>query len=153
MMRVRMLGGCSVAIGVVVVAVGVFAYVSIRRFVDRAAKAPGTVVRVEFETNNEGGNTFRPVVEFRTPAGARVEFKSRLSTSPASYDVGDSVKVLYEANAPNRAEIDAFLPLWLPALLCGIIGAVFLAVGTVVLRIPSRYWRPGHSEALSRQAD
>jgi hypothetical protein len=140
----RVLGGCIVALGVVAVAAGVFGYVSTRRFIDRAARAAGTVVRLDVEEDSESGKSFRPVVQFRTPAGARVEFKSRVATKPPAYSAGDAVTVLYEANAPNRAEIDAFWPLWFRAIFGGVMGAGFLTFGGVMLLVPRRCWRAGH---------
>ncbi len=137
----RTLGGSLVAIGVVIVAGGLFGYVSTRRFVDRAARGEGTVARVEIEDDSgDGGTSFRPVVQFRTASGARVEFKSRQASNPAAYGEGDAVTVLYEPGAPDRAEIEGFWSLWFPTLLCGLIGAVFgavfVAVGAVVLLAP-----------------
>jgi hypothetical protein len=133
MMR-RTIGGGLVAIAVVIAFGGVFSYRSTRRFIDRAARAPGTVVRVLEEVDaGDGGKSYYPVVQFRAPAGAPVEFRSHFGSNPAGYRPGDPVTVLYEPDAPDRAEIADFWPLWSLTLMCGLLGTIFLGAGVGVL--------------------
>jgi hypothetical protein len=132
----RTLGGWFLAIGVVIAIAGVFSYVSTRRFIDRAARAAGTVVRVLEEADSgDGGTLFRPVVQFRTLAGAMVEFRSNFRSKPAGYRLGDAVTVLYEPDAPDRAEIESFMTLWFLTLICGLLGTIFLGAGVGVLLV------------------
>src|SRR3990167_6474359 len=80
-------------------------------FVDRAARAEGTVVDfVKSRSNNS--TTYRPVVQFVGPSGQEVEFTSSSGSSPASYSKGERVEVLYLSADPQSATINGFFDLW-----------------------------------------
>ena len=136
----RILGWIGLSIGVVVLAGGALSYLETRRFLDRAERAEGAVIRVdEVPDSGDGGTSYRPVVVFRTRSGAEVEFASGTASNPPSHAVGDAVGVYYEPAAPDRARIDGFLPLWSFTLICEIVGGAFVALGAVALLNP---WRP-----------
>lgn len=71
---------------------------------------------------------YRPVVEFMA-RDRMVKFTSGLSSNPASYDVGDRVKVLFRPERPEDAVIDSFLERYLTAAVFGGMGLIFAGAG------------------------
>ena len=93
-------------------AAGFFA-IKTHRFIVHAARAEGRVVKLLTEPSRDGGHPLtRPVVEFRTADGTRVEFKSTSPSCPPSFARDEIVTVFYEQSQPQSAEIDSFFSLW-----------------------------------------
>lgn len=129
----KLIGTIAVVVGAFVFIVGFILCWRTSIFMARAERANGTIVRLDQEIDGDGGRSYRPIVCY-TPAGrTEIEFRSTLVSSPSPFKVGDSVIVLYEPNAPERAEIKAFLPLWFPTLICVSLGIAFLTIGCLVL--------------------
>lgn len=116
-----------IAIGsLLTLAAGGFAWRSFRRMFTWSS-ASGTVQRVEEESGRQGQRMFRPAVRFLTRDGREVSFLSEVATSHRGYRVGASVRVWYDAQDPERAEIASFSRLWLPVVaLLFFAGAFFL---------------------------
>ncbi len=114
--------------GVVLMVSAVCWAFSTRRFVVRAASAPGVVVKL-----NAGGA--HPEVRFTTAAGQAVEYPQ--GGMIWGYRVGDQVKVLYELKNPTgSAVIDR------PGALWGFVAMDFLIGVVFVLTAQLAWWRP-----------
>lgn len=98
--------------------------------------ANGHVIR--FERDSKG--YYFPVVEFQTPDGQRIMFKSRSGSSPPSFHVGESVPVLYDPDDPQQASIRTFGQLWGGALITGIFAVVLTVIpgGVIVAQMRKR---------------
>jgi membrane protein implicated in regulation of membrane protease activity len=115
-------------IAAAVVAMGV------NRFVQSAEKTTGTVVAlVEKHESENNSITYAPVFTFTTTDGLTQSITSGISSSPASFSVGDRIPVLYRRDDPASAKVDSFWQLWfLPTLLAwfgfvaGTVGFAFL---------------------------
>ena len=85
----------------------------------------GTVVALQ-ENSDSDGSTYAPVVQFKTSSGQSIEFVSSYSSSPPSYDVGETVIVVYPPEKPEEAIIkgDGQLLHIIFMLLGGIVAAV-----------------------------
>jgi Protein of unknown function (DUF3592) len=105
-----------------------------RAFLARAAEAPGRIVALEEEPATEPGDarTHRPVVSFQA-GPSRVQFKSMAHSSPPQYEVGASVRVLYDPERPIDARIRSFTDLWLLAIVLGGLGGIFTVLGAGLL--------------------
>jgi hypothetical protein len=69
--------------------------------------ASGIVVGIEKRIFNAGSSgVYCPIVEFISNAGETIRFRSSFGTMPASNKEGDAVKVLYNPNNPEEAEIE-----------------------------------------------
>lgn len=108
-------------------------FVSGQRFEARALRAEGVVVRHVTSASDDGGSTYCPVVRFGDAEGRQTEFTGRLCSQPRADAVGDKVAVLYRADRPDDARIDAFMERWFAALVVGGIGGVFLLVGACIV--------------------
>jgi hypothetical protein len=99
-----------------------------RQFIAGAVSAPGVVT--ELVPHDSGSSTtWAPVVRYNAANGEPAQFTSSTSSSPPAFRVGEAVAVLYRPDDPGTAKIDSFFSLWGGALILGILGAVFAAVG------------------------
>jgi uncharacterized protein DUF3592 len=137
----------TIAFGSLFLVVGlILAGVSVS-FLTDAERAPGTVVALEWRDDHSGASRKRrendrpvayPVVEFTSADGTRRTFRGATGSSPAAYEEGDRVEVLYQADSPGDARIDGFVSLWLLPLVFGGIGLLFAGAGTVVAVVTRR---------------
>jgi hypothetical protein len=97
---------------------------NVYRFVQSAEQAEGTVTELVVHRNNEGGQMYSPVIEFADHLGQRQEYRSKQSTRPSLYTVGDKVQILYDRDQPDSASINHWLYLYLGPLL-------FLSIGVI----------------------
>jgi hypothetical protein len=110
------------------------------RFLDRSVSVQGTITALVPVTRSgsdqDGGGsqiTYAPEFSFTAADGRVFSVTSTFSSNPASFDVGDTVSVLYQPDHPDHARIDSFGQLWGISLIVGGIGAVFLAVALAVI--------------------
>ncbi len=106
-----------------------YLFVDTRHDVATGVSADGVVIDLIAERDSDGDNVYYPRVRFLTPAGEPVEFTGSVGSSPAAFDVGEPVAVLYNPSAPRDARIDSFFQLWFAPLILGFLGLVFTAVG------------------------
>ncbi len=124
--------GSAVAclISIACMAGGVWAIIAKRR--QRATYLPGTgtVVALNRRVITPGTNgVYCPTVQFITNSGQPVQFESQFGTMPASHKVGQVVKILYDPNQPDKAEVDSGLSNWLVpgCLLAFTLGSCFFS--------------------------
>lgn len=106
-------------------------------FLSKAFEATGEVIDLKAVPSQQPGadqwETYAPVISFTSQNGQKIHFTSMASSYPAKYALGDSVRVLYEANRLEQARIRSFHDLWFaPSLLAGL-GLVFTALGSGLL--------------------
>src|SRR5215213_4776804 len=65
-----------------------------RRFVEGSAEALGRVVALR-EEPGEGGVLYAPVIRYADERGTQREFTHPTASSPATHNVGDTVRLLY----------------------------------------------------------
>ena len=102
--------------------------VSTRRFVARAASAPGLVVRLD-----HGGA--HPQIRFTTAAGEAIEYGQ--NGMIWGYRVGDRVEVLYAPEHPGRDPV-----IHTTGALWGFVAMVFFMGAGFVLMAQLAWWRP-----------
>ena len=120
----RLIFGIFLAVGMVLLAVAVVSYWHTRQFRQNAASADGVVIE-----NVWSSRTYFPQVRFRTSGGQDLTFTSNMGSKPASYQVGDRVRVLYDPEKPADASIDSFESQWLLPTIFGSLGLIFCSVG------------------------
>lgn len=107
---------------------------NIDRFLNEAERATGTVVALSEKHDSERNSiNYAPVFTFKIESGRTQSVTSSVATNPASFAVGDQVRVLYRRADPAGAKIDSFWQLWFwPVFLAGF-GSVGVLVGTILL--------------------
>jgi hypothetical protein len=124
-----LIGLLFVLIGLGVLISGVVSAMKQSRALSRQISSTGTVVDVVKRVFNPGSGVYCPVVEFTTAAGQPVRFESQFGTMPASHQVGQTVRVRYQAADPQQAEVDSATSRWLvPGCTIGM-GLAFLGLG------------------------
>jgi Protein of unknown function (DUF3592) len=123
-----------VAAGVGVFALGAHLGRTTYLLLSTGERAHGTVLFCELKKTLHG-SSYYPVVQFSTRKGSAVQFRDNVGSSPAAYQEGESVEVLYLPGMPeSSATIDHGILNWLaPGILC--IGGVFLAVVALGARL------------------
>ena len=117
---------------------GIFAVFKIRRQLAGSAGATGKIFGFG-RVAGRRGYLYCPQVEFSVPGGQLFKFQSKFGSQPASYAVGQQVKVVYQTGDPNQAEIDSVTALWfapgctiLMALLFSVLGLMLFGIGLLV---------------------
>src|SRR5882724_6636888 len=72
-----------------------------------AQRTTGTVIANPYLSDSDSGS-YHPQVEFETPDGHKHRFVSTTGDTPAAFQVGERVPVVYDEGAPERATIDTF---------------------------------------------
>jgi uncharacterized protein (UPF0333 family) len=116
------------AVGVVLIAVGVPFFLKARQFNATALHASGKILQLERQATGKDVSFF-PVFSFKDQAGAEHVIHSRVGSSHFNYDVGDTVEVLYPANDPEQAKLNSFFALWVWPILFGGVGLIISIVG------------------------
>jgi len=112
-----------------------------RGFIAGAREAEGTVIAMDRSRSSSGSgssSTYRPVVEFTTATGKRIEFTGGVGSNPPSHRVGETVTVLYHPADPYSARIKSFIQLWFGFLIMFFLGLVFGAIGFGMIIVRSR---------------
>lgn len=128
----------SVGIGLFIVAavllgVGGWLAAGTLEFTRRAASAPGTVIELVTSRGSKGGTLYSPIVRWEPLEGEPRTLRSRTASSPAAFDVGEQVTVLYDPEDPAEARLEAFTELWLPATALGGMGTLLLLIAGATL--------------------
>ena len=123
--------------GVSLLAGGIFAARNTLRLLARAETTPGTVVENVLTSNSTNATRavnglYCPRVQFLTRTGQKVEFLGPCS-DPASYDLNETVTVLYDPRNPSRASIKSFWALWGQSFIFIVVGLPFSLGGIVPL--------------------
>ena len=104
------------------------------------ATTPGTVVRLNEQSDAEGGCcTYVPVVDFKVNDQVYT-FEGDNASDPPAYQVGEQVNVRYDPTNPNTAQIDSFFERWIFPII--IIPAMILAAA-ILNFFMIRAWRRG----------
>lgn len=139
----KLVSGVFSIVGVGLLLGSAFVFSDVTSFTGRAMQADGTVIDLERSRSSSSSSsgssvTWRPVVEFTTATGRRIEFVSSVGSSPPSHRVGEPVKVLYQPADPDSARIDSFFQLWFGFLIVFTLGSVFTAIGLGMIVVRAR---------------
>lgn len=119
-------------VGIALLIGSVYSYNHTHDFLENAITAQGKVIDLIYSESDDSG-VYKPKVTFETVDGQEISFTSSAGSNPPSYSVGESVNVFYAEATPHRAKIDGFFSLWGVALITGIIGMVFTAIGGTIV--------------------
>lgn len=120
-----------------------------------AGRAQGAVTALNYKHSSDGGGTYYPVVQWRAPDGRSRSFEGSVGSSPAAYDTGETVEVLYAPDDYANARLGGLSQWFLPVLL-GVMGAMFAGLPLWSLGAPRReqarkQWLRRHGRCI--QAD
>ena len=133
----RIFPGFILAVGLLFVAVGLWAAFDTWSFRSESIGGTGEVIDLRTQRPPGEDDRFAPIIEFEATDGQTYVFESRVSQRPAVHAVGDSVEIRYREGAPDDARVDSLVANWLLPIALGVVGIVFFTFG-VMLR---RYFR------------
>lgn len=120
-------------VGFILAALALFFWLRTRTFLGTAQKAQGTVIRMVYSSDSEGGGGYSPVYTFRTMSGQVIEVADNISSNPPQFKEGQIIDVLYDPENPNKARINKWFNLYFVPLLLGFLGLVFGGIGVAML--------------------
>jgi Protein of unknown function (DUF3592) len=95
-------------------------------FAARALRADGVVTDFTHgRSSKRSGTIYTPIVTFTTSQGRELQ----VAGSGSGYRRGDQVRVLYDPDNPEQAQIDSLMETWFWPLLLGFMGIMFGGVG------------------------
>ncbi len=116
--------------------------------------ADGTVVaKKQVGRLKSGAAAYAPVLQFTAGDGRTYIVTSDLSGPESAYRYGQHLRVLYRADHPDGARIDAFAPLWTLPLVTAVVGTAFSIVPAIVIVNWVRRRRTSSDEALAGESD
>jgi len=117
-------------IGAVLLAIAGLVFLREQSFLKTAEVATGTVTDFNLSSSSDGGGgTYCPVIDFTTHAGEAVKYYANMCSSPPSYDVGEQVEVLYDAQNIKNVQMKGFWSQYLAVIILSAIGTPFFLVG------------------------
>ncbi len=120
-------------VGFLLPALALFFWLRTRAFLGTAEKAQGTVIRMVYTRDSDGGGGYSPVYSFRTISGQTIEIHDNMSSNPPQFKEGQIIDVLYDPQNPNKARINKWFNLYFVPLLLGFLGLIFGGVGIAIL--------------------
>ena len=111
------------------------------QFQKTALRAEGVVTEVRYERSSDSKGSYHPVIAFNTNQNKRIVFESSTGSSSYRGTEGNSIEVLYAADAPENAEINDSLSQWGVPVILGGMGIVFASIGCIpflIMRVRSR---------------
>lgn len=122
-------------IGFVLLFLGHHFYVKTHAFLENASRALGVVVDLkENNPNDSSSSTYAAVVDYTDSEERKHRFVDSFSSSPPTYDHGQTVSVLYDREDPANARIDLGRANYWPAYLCYFLGGLFVLLAAFSAR-------------------
>jgi hypothetical protein len=117
-----------VVLGVLAVVWAALAFLVQRRFLSKAVRTSGVVAGVNVDRTTKG-TTYTPVIRFETTAGASVVATANRSAGKRTFQVGQTVPVLYDPANPQKLEVNKFWDRWAMVAVALGTAAVLLFIG------------------------
>ena len=115
-------------------------WISDLRFVHSAQHTIGTITSIESRTDEDNTEYFYPHFSFKSTDGSIVEVASKTGSSPAGFEVGDHVPVMYRATDPQSARIATTFQTYEASIILGIIAVVFVPLGFLSRWLRARFF-------------
>jgi hypothetical protein len=90
---------------------------------------PGIVTKFNYD-----GSDTALVVEYKWYGETRI-YASSVYSSPPAFEIGETVEISVNSNDPKMVVINQITERYLFAIVCGIIGLVFVFVGSIGMKL------------------
>lgn len=128
----RLITCCMFLIALVPLSLGGWSYFHTKDFINRAASTSGIVTDLIEQNGHEGGSTYAPRVKFSDTNGTIIEATSSTSSYPPRYQVGDTIKILYDAEVPQKFRTTDWFSLWGSTIIGLAIGSFAVLMSVLV---------------------
>ncbi len=93
-------------------------YYNTKHLIHNGIKTNAKVIDL-IKISSDDGYTYKPVFEFTDKTDRKITFKSDVSSSPAPYKIGETVKIVYSKNTDEKKVVSFWgLYRWTIILLC-----------------------------------
>ena len=143
MKLLKIVPGIFAVVGIILLGLGAWRYLSTEAFLASASVAEGEVIELVRKEATQRSSTsagrgtksitFAPLFRFRTADGEEVEVISSLGSNPPAHRPSDRVQVYYDPEDPYDARIDSFMDLHFLTLMFSGMGALFFLIGGGIL--------------------
>jgi hypothetical protein len=121
----------AVALGALLLLLGLWLLLRRWLFSRRAKAVPGTVIACRELDTRTGDGTFVPTVRYMGAHGQPVEYTPSVATNYARYAVGETVSVLVDPRDPGNVRIGraGSFRVWVGPVVMIVVGLGFAAIG------------------------
>lgn len=116
-------------VGAILLLIAGFLFVQERSFLASAETVTGHVSDFDISSDSDNNNSYCPVIDFTTQRGQNVEYHANVCSAPPAFDVGQSVKVVYDPQNPRKVQMAGFWSEYLAPLILTLIGVPFFLIG------------------------
>ncbi len=115
----------------------------VESFMRSSIRVEGRVVGLtDIPDTENGGTTYAPKFSFHAGDGTLYTVQSKTGNNPPAFWEGETVEVLYPADAPAKAKINKPMQLWLSVIVIGAGSLFFVLLGLVGPSLERRYGVP-----------
>ncbi|RYY57547.1 MAG: DUF3592 domain-containing protein [Chitinophagaceae bacterium] len=116
------------AVGLVLAAIGFVMLKNSIGFIRTSQRAMATVIRLDPVTDSDG-TTYKAVFSFRTLTNREIIYYQNGSSRPASWSVGDTAEIAYDAAKPENAKLLTYWGSFVGTIILMAIAAPMLVIG------------------------
>jgi Protein of unknown function (DUF3592) len=109
----------TLTIGVILLVISIYLFKRSVDFIDSGIKTTATVIELEAISDSDG-TTYKPIFRFLTHTNQTIIYRDHASSSPAVFEVGEEVGVVYDREDPNNVKILTYTGafIWTIVLAC-----------------------------------
>ncbi len=119
-------------IGFVLLAIAGLLFLREQSFLNKAEHVMGTVTDLD-RSESDGDTSYCPVIDFSTTDGQNVRYHASICSSPPAFDVGDSVKIIYDPSNPKNVQMENFWDEYVAPFVLGVVGLPLFGFGLLRL--------------------
>jgi hypothetical protein len=123
--------GLFLIIGLVLIVVAFYFYDQKNNWLDTTTKTSGKITELVATKDRKGKIYYRPTYTF-TVNNELISVASKVSSTTPSFEVDDSVEVIYNKADARDAVIGSFWELWILPAIFGIVGTLLTVFGGTV---------------------
>jgi len=131
-------GPIFTVVGTLMIAAGIYFFIDVTRFTDKAEKTVGEVISVKTNISHDSDGrrsvTYEPTIRFRSIDGDTYSAETHISSSEYDYVIGTEVEILYDPSDLDEVRINGFWSLYIFPGVFTIVGAFFSIIGLFVWR-------------------
>lgn len=114
-------------ISIVLIYFAIKQYSNTKELISTGIKTTAEVIDL-IEISGDDGYTYKPVFEYTDRTNTKIIFKSKVSSSPPSYKIGDNVNIIYSKDNDER-KIVSFWGLYRWTIILLSIASPFFIIG------------------------
>jgi hypothetical protein len=114
-------------ISIVLIYFAVKQYNHTKELISSGVKTTAKVIEL-IEISGDNGYTYKPVFEYTNRKNTKITFKSKVSSSPAPYKIGDIVNIIY-SNDNDERKVVSFWGLYRWTIILLSIASPLLIIG------------------------